>query len=166
MAKNKVKIVDNTQRVKKEIKELMMSRVTEAALIVEAQAKAIAPVGKGTGQLRDSITHQVEENNGVIVGKVGSPLMHAVYQEYGTGEHAENGKGRKGYWIYVEGSDNTTSSNRGKVYTYQEAKRIVAIMREKGLDAHMTKGTKPKQFLRKAFRTSKSKIKDILSKKL
>lgn len=165
MGKN-FKIVDNTQKVKLQLKNELVSRVTEAVLLVEAQAKAIAPVGKGTGQLRDSITHKVEEKNGLIVGLVGSPLMHAVYQEYGTGEHAENGKGRKGYWIYVEGSDNTTSSNRGKVYTYQEAKRIVAIMREKGLDAHMTKGTKPKSFLRKSFRQHKSKIKELLGEKI
>lgn len=157
---------DNSDKVMAELKKELIARVTQACMVVESQAKSIAPVGGGTGQLRDSITHNVEEKDGEIIGQVGSSLMYAPYVEFGSGEFAENGQGRKGYWVYVKGSEGGIRSNGGKSYTFEEAKRVVAILREKGLDAHMTKGMKPRPFLRRAFRANSAKIKAILGDKI
>ncbi len=156
---------DNSKQVMGELKAELLKRVTQACLVVEEQAKTIAPVGGGTGQLRDSITHKIEIKDGDIIGQVGSTMMYAPYVEFGTGEYAENGKGRKGYWVYVKGgSGGGIRTNGGKTYTMEEARQIVAILRSKGLDAHMTKGMKPRPFLRRAFRQNAGRIKQILGK--
>jgi HK97 gp10 family phage protein len=68
--------------------EQAVSLALEAsALLVEGQAKALAPVGKyppGSGRvggnLRDSITHEVEGQE----AKVGTNVEYAPYVELGT----------------------------------------------------------------------------------
>jgi HK97 gp10 family phage protein len=37
-----------------------------------------------TGRLRQSVTHDVEENNGEVVGRVGTGLAYGAYLELGT----------------------------------------------------------------------------------
>ena len=96
-----------------EITAAAVSAVTAGALIAEGQIKQLTPVG--TGNLRDSITHQIRSSDGQqVTAEVGSPLDYAIYQEYGTGEHAENGAGRKGGWYYTspEGVRIFTMGNR------------------------------------------------------
>lgn len=99
------------------------------------------------GALRNSVTHVVQ-NNGAYIG---SNLPYAVYNELGTGVHASQPGGRQGYWIYVAGSDGSHRSTHPKTYaTLEEALKVVAIMRKKGLDAHATNGMYPLHFLRNA----------------
>jgi len=124
---------DNSSIVKKAM-DLAAQRSMEAAtLYVEGQAKALAPVGD-SGELRDKIDHNVSKKNGVIVGTVGSPLLHALYVEYGTGEYAENGAGRKGGWTYQDSSG----------------------------EWFFTWGQEPQPFLRPAFRRNKQQIQSII----
>ena len=40
--------------------------------------------------------------------------------------------------------------SRAKAYTEAQARRVVAILKSKGLDAYMTNGMKPLHFLKKA----------------
>jgi hypothetical protein len=68
--------------------------LTKACLLVENDAKKRCPVD--TGQLRQSITHEVEGNTGVI----GTNVEYAPYVEYGTGIHAKDGNGRQTPWSY------------------------------------------------------------------
>lgn len=119
------------------IRQVSEKAVLEACLLVEAQAKMLAPVGD-TEALRDKIRHNVRHENGRIIGEVGSPLMYAIYVEFGTGEFAENGQGRKGGWAYV-GPDG---------------------------EWHFTRGMKPQSFLRPAFRENTENVKKILSREL
>jgi hypothetical protein len=78
--------------------------------------------------------------------------------ELGTGEYALEGKGRKGYWVYVKGNSSVKESNPGKARTLAEAKKAVAILREKGLEAYYTNGQKPRRMLHNAFETKKAAI--------
>lgn len=96
---------------------------------------------------------------------IGNPYEASLWIEYGTGEESESPKGgRKGYWVYVKNNDisgglsgdYTYSPN---VYTLEEAKEIMAILRSKGLDAHITKGQSAKRPLKKAFTKLEPKIK-------
>ena len=116
--------------------EVSEQALEEAALLVEGQAKALAPVG--TGELRDKIDHNIKEVNGMKIAQVGSSLQYAIYAEYGTGEHAINGAGRKGGWVY-KGPD-------GKFY--------------------FTRGMKAQPFLTPAFRRNKKNIENIIGIKL
>lgn len=74
--------------------------LTKACLLVENDAKKRCPVD--TGQLRQSITHEVEGNTGVI----GTNVEYAPYVEYGTGIHAKDGNGRQTPWSYQDSQGN------------------------------------------------------------
>lgn len=84
----------------------------KACAIVERSAKQKAP--KGTGELRRSITSEV---NG-LEGKVYTPLEYAPYVEYGTGLFAENGGRQDVPWNYKDdvGEWHSTSGMKPQPY--------------------------------------------------
>lgn len=104
-----------------------------------------------TGTARNSINYKVNDDTVYI----GSNLKYFPYLELGTGVHASNGQGRKGWWVYVLDDDENYEKEEDKdekrIYTEQEAKAIAAILRSKGLDAHATNGIKPGHMLRDAI---------------
>lgn len=133
-------------------------------ILLEAAAELVSQTARNTkvdtGQTKNSWAADVKEvENGESVATIGSPLMNAVYEEFGTGEYALNRNGRKGYWVYVKGEDDNSSSTKGgKSYTLAEAKRIVAMMRSKGLDAYYTNGKKPRRPFWNAYTTLKPRL--------
>jgi len=131
---NKFTFEDNSKDVKKQLNKARESAMEAALFLVEAQAKELAAVD--SGELRDKIDHLQKTSGNHVIGQVGSPNKHAVYVEFGTGEFAENGAGRKGGWVY--------KAPDGKFY--------------------FTKGQKPQPFLRPAFRHNKQNIIDIVGK--
>lgn len=74
--------------------------LTKACLLVENYAKINCPVD--TGQLRQSITHQVVDQTGVV----GTNVEYAPYVEYGTGVYAKNQMGRQTPWSYKDSKGN------------------------------------------------------------
>lgn len=74
----------------------LKTALTKCALIVEADAKLKCPVD--TGELRQSITHEVYRDGCVI----GTNYEYAPYVEYGTGLYASNGLGRQDKWSYQD----------------------------------------------------------------
>lgn len=129
------KFTDNSKKVKAQMDDAMFQALESAALIVEASAKALAPVGD-SGELRDKIDHSVKDGANGPTAKIGSPLDYAMYVEYGTGEFAENGAGRKGGWSYQTPDG----------------------------EWHHTNGMSPQPFLRPAFKRNKDKIREIVGK--
>lgn len=128
------KFEDNSKEVKGQMHQVSESAMEAVLLMIESQAKGLARVG--TGQMRDRLDHNVESRGSIVTGKVGSPDEHAIYNEYGTGEFAENGAGRKGGWVYQAPDGNY----------------------------YFTYGMKPQPFLRPAFRQNKHNIKNKLGK--
>lgn len=76
------KFTDNSKKVKGQMDDAMFRALESAALIVEASAKALAPVGD-SGELRDKIDHNVKDGANGPQAKIGSPLDYAMYVEYG-----------------------------------------------------------------------------------
>ena len=76
------KFTDNSKKVKGQMDDAMFRALESAALIVEASAKALAPVGD-SGELRDKIDHNVKDGANGPEAKIGSPLDYAMYVEYG-----------------------------------------------------------------------------------
>ena len=76
------KFTDNSKKVKGQMDDAMFRALESAALIVEASAKALAPVGD-SGELRDKIDHNVVDTSNGPAAKIGSPLDYAMYVEYG-----------------------------------------------------------------------------------
>lgn len=79
----------------KNIENIDLTPVLErACLMVENDAKQNCPTD--TGQLKGSITHEVQGNTGVV----GTNVEYAPYVEYGTGLFARDGNGRQTPWVY------------------------------------------------------------------
>ena len=74
--------------------------LNKSCLAVENEAKKQCPVD--TGDLRNSITHEVEDN----VGYIGTNKEYAPYVEFGTGIFASEGNGRDTPWSYQDDEGN------------------------------------------------------------
>lgn len=149
-----VKFTDNSVKVKADLDKALIAFLREASAEIKTQAERYTPTGNA--QLKRSWETVVDAGEKQAI--IGNTLEYAIYQELGTGEYALEGKGRKGYWVYVKDSDSGKMSRSSKSYTLAEARRIMAMLREKGLEAYYTKGTRPKRMLYKSFKMWKPKI--------
>lgn len=82
VSKNLQEIID------KKLPSAIEKGLEKACLLIEGTAKAKCPVDDG--QLRQSITHKVENTNGVV----GTNVEYAPYVEVGTGIFSTKGGGR------------------------------------------------------------------------
>ena len=121
-----IQFTDNRVRVKAALNEAAIAYLHEAGGEIEAQVKRNTRVD--SGQLKNSWTYKVDEEKDECV--IGSPLENAIWEEFGTGEYALHGDGRKGGWFYVD--------DEGK--------------------GHHTFGKKPHRALQSAFNTLKSAL--------
>ena len=126
MADFEIKFIDNTLKVKSAIKNNALAVLEECVGELESQTKRNTRVD--TGKTKSDWIHTVSENSGEFVG---SNNQNAIWEEFGTGEHALAGNGRKGGWWYRSEKD-------GKLY--------------------FTKGKTPSRALFKAFSGLKNKI--------
>ncbi len=149
----KIEFQDFSVQVKDALDEAAVQFLEEAASELEAQAARNSAFSKN---LHGTWKHVVNESK--MEATVGNPMELAIWMELGTGEYALEGKGRKGYWVYVKGNSSVKESNPGKARTKEEAKRAVAILREQGLEAYYTKGQKPRRMLHNAFESKKAAI--------
>lgn len=120
---------DNSQQGIEAIKAATVEWLFQACILVEGQAVMLAPVD--TARLRNSIDYIVDERE--LIGYVGTNVEYAIYLEFGTGEFAENGRGRRGGWVYKDPSG----------------------------EWHFTYGQPPQPYLRPAFRSKKSQIESL-----
>lgn len=125
--------IDNSQAGKDALNKATIAWLMQACILVEGQAVALVPVRHG--RLKNDIGYQVDEQE--LIGYVGTSVEYAVYVEFGTGEFAENGNGRKGGWVYKD--------PKGEwVFTW---------------------GQPPQPYLRPAFRQTKGQI-EALAKEI
>ena len=149
----KVEFQDFSIKCKAALEDAAIQFLEEASGELESQAIQNSDF---SSDVKNNWKHVVNESKKEAT--VGNTLELAIWTEFGTGEHALKKNGRKGYWVYVKGNTSVKEANPGKARTLQEAKQAVAILREKGLDAHYTKGQKPRRMLHNAFETKKAAI--------
>lgn len=133
--------------------------LNKAVFLVERQAKINAQAASDSTGLAGTITSRVDGLQGIVY----TPYEIAPYIEYGTGIYADHPTipGRQDVpWVYVKNSGQETRSQ--KSYTEEEAKKAVAALRSKGLDAYMTSGRHPQPYMRPALDDNREKIKEIL----
>lgn len=144
--------------VKAKINESTIAWLYETANEIESQAKRICQFDDESGgkQLKGSYDSQVDEGKGEA--KIGSPLESAFWEEWGTGEYAAHGDGRKGWWIYIPGQ---ASMGGGQTYaTKEEAEKMAAYIRAAyDKEAIVTNGRQPNYTLEKAFKKTEPKAK-------
>ena len=117
---------------------------------------------KGGAGLRGSISFQIKEDEDAVY--IGSNSEIAYFNELGTGKYhdSSDGKsGRQGWWVFVPGSSEHRIGG-GKIYTEAEARQIVAILRSKGLDAHMTQGIPPIHMIKDGIENNVDEFKGIM----
>lgn len=122
----KIEFKDNTIQVKEAMNNKIVAVLEECAGEIESQTKRNSRVR--TGKTKNSFRHHVDEAD--LVATIGSSDENAIWEEFGTGEHALNGNGRKGGWFYKD---------------------------EEG-HGHFTHGKKPSRAMWNAYTTLKSKI--------
>lgn len=101
---SKIKFVDFSEDVKAAMMDCAVRALEEASGELESQVKRNTPVD--TGQLKGSWTHRITPSATETKSVIGSPLQRAIWIEFGTGEYALNGDGRKGGWKYVDAKGN------------------------------------------------------------
>ena len=102
---------DNTVKVLAKIEDALDKFLLEAGAELESQVVRNTRVD--TTQTKSKWAAKLDKPNKQII--VGNPLENAVWEEFGTGEFAENGNGRKGGWAYVDekGNGHFTRGKKG-----------------------------------------------------
>ena len=157
---------DFTVKVKAELNNrLIIALETAAATLLKG---AQDNTRNDTGETRQGWKKHIEHSE--LTAYIGNIKENAIWEEFGTGEYAaETGHtGRAGYWVYVKNSSGEGKPDRplNKTYTLEEAKRIMAILRSKGLEAYYTKGKRPSRALYKAFKAKKKTVEKIFQDEL
>ena len=118
---NTLKVIDNTESM------------IEATLL-ECAGEIVSATARNsrvkTGQLKNSWKGIVNKTSDGYEAVMGSPLENAIWEEFGTGEYALKGNGRKGGWAYEDADGNW----------------------------HKTHGKKPSRAFHKAYTSLKNKI--------
>ena len=117
---------DYTVKVQKAIEDRAIAMLEEAAGEIESQTKDNSRVD--TGRTKNSFQHKVVDSE--LTAYIGSNYENAIWEEFGTGEFALEGNGRKGGW------------------KYQDAKG----------DWHFTRGKRPSRAFWHAFTSLKNAI--------
>lgn len=89
-------IEQGVAKAKIELEKALKQALEKGCLIVERDAKMNAPAV--TGNLRNSITHQIDS----LTGYIGTNVEYAPYVEIGTGIYSSMGDGRQGGWAYYD----------------------------------------------------------------
>lgn len=152
-----VEFLDFSIEVKDAMEDAVTAYLHEAAGELEAQTKRNTRQGWRYRDKTATSLWKSEVDEGEKMAQVGSPDEAGYWEEFGTGEYALNGDGRKGWWVYVEGSGDSPRSGQ-KYYSKDEALQIMAMLRADGLDAHITDGHEPNRPLHRAFTSLKSPL--------
>ncbi|MCI6935476.1 MAG: HK97 gp10 family phage protein [Clostridiales bacterium] len=107
-----VEFIDNSEEVKSTMHDALIRALEKIGMTAEKYAKRLCPVD--TGNLRNSITHRVDE--GEPAAYIGSDTEYASYVCLGTGKYAEGG--RPTPWVYqdAKGKFHWTAGNKAKPF--------------------------------------------------
>lgn len=101
MSKN-VEFHSYSVNVKTALKDKAIAFLHEIGGEIKSQAQRNSR--RKTSQTAGSYQYKVDED--ALAVHIGSDYWNAIYEEFGTGEHAINGGGRKGYWVFVDTGGN------------------------------------------------------------
>ena len=131
---SKVKFEDFTIKVLAAMDDKIVAKLEECAGEIESQTKRNSRVD--TGKTKNSFQHKVVDSE--LTAYIGSNDENAIWEEFGTGERALKGDGRKGGWFYEDAEGN----------------------------GHFTHGKKPSRAFYNAYTSLKNKIINYLQNSL
>lgn len=95
-----VVFTDNRIKVKNAIADKIKAVLEEVAGELESQVKRNTKVK--SGKTRGSWSHRVYPTDSGFEAAIGSDYENAIWEEFGTGDYALEGNGRKGGWSYQD----------------------------------------------------------------
>lgn len=95
----KIEIAYNGDKTLEELNAACLRALERCGSQAEGYAQDLCPVD--TGNLRNSITHAVDESEKSAI--IGTNSSYGPYVELGTGIYAEGGGGRPTPWVYQDG---------------------------------------------------------------
>ena len=147
-----VEFQDFSIKVREALGEAAVQFLEEAASELESQAKRNTVRGRvGGGDTISKWKHVVDEPK--LEATVGNTSQNSIWEEFGTGEHALEGKGRKGGW-YIPIGDGEGQISQAVVDAYN----MRVVNGKDGMKFAYTTGKKPKRMLYNAFENNKAKI--------
>ena len=159
MADN-IKFEDNSFIVKAMMNKIALNWLDEAGGEVVSQVKRASKVGRvAGGQTKNAWDYKVNTAKQEVT--IGNPLENALWEEFGTGDHALKGDGRKGGWFIMVGNGSNNISPLVvqaygmKIYHGKDGKEFV-----------FTRGKKPKRTFDKVYKTMKKVLIRSLESKL
>lgn len=134
---------DNRVKIKEAIDDSII------AFLHDAGGELVSKIGRNSrkdqGQTRGSYKYQINESKGEC--QIGSNIENAIWEEFGTGEYALHGDGRKGGWYIPE--EKLSSKAKSKM------KKVVG---KNGKIYYFTKGKTPNRPMQRAFDSLKYKL--------
>ena len=91
---------DYTIEVRGVIDDRINAVLEECAGELESQIKRNTRVN--TGKTKNSFQHKMSDSGDQHEVQIGSSDENAIWEEFGTGEYALQGNGRKGGWVYKD----------------------------------------------------------------
>lgn len=159
-----VEFKDFSIQVKAALNDTTKAWLYEWANETASQARNNCTMTDDKGQLRKS--YRADVDTGAGEAKIGTPLEAGYWEEYGTGEYAVHGDGRKGWWVYIDGGSGYKKETNHYA-TRQEAEEAANFLRRvKKMNAVVTNGRKPAATLEKAFTSVKPKAEADLENRL
>lgn len=160
-----VEFHDFSIKVTEAMEAALIAGLHEAAGELEARTVRNSRQGHTYGDIQATALWKHQVNESAMEAQVGSQHEAGYWEEFGTGELAKHGDGRKGWWVYVEGQD---SGSGGKSYaTKEEAEEAATFLRRVAkLDAYATNGIEPNEPLRRAFASARPVVQAIFEDKL
>ena len=139
--------------VKNAIASIAESVLEEVAGELEAQVKRNTKVGKVSGgKTKNNWKHKVLQSKEGYTAYIGNNQQTAIWLEFGTGEYALEGKGRKGGWWIPIGGAKGISEEVANAYHFP------ILGGKNGKKFAFTRGMLPQRPFWKAYTSMKNKI--------
>lgn len=147
-----VEFKDFSFKVKAALEDASVQFLEEAASELQSQAQRKTAVGKvAGGKTKGDWKHVV--NEGQLEATIGNTNENSIWEEFGTGEYALEGKGRKGGW-YIPIGEGKGQISQAVVDAYN----MKVAYGKNGMKYAYTTGKKPKRMLFNAYTENKAKI--------
>lgn len=106
-----IQFTNDSVKVARALEDRLKAAMEEVGGELTSQTQTASRVD--TGQTKGSYTYKVNSSGKEVSATVGSDHINAIYEEFGTGEYAVKGDGRKDPWTY-KGRDGRFHRTRGK----------------------------------------------------
>ena len=110
-------VEDFSVEVKSVLKDKAISFLDE----IGGEIRSLAQRNSRRKTSQTSGSYQYKVDDDALAVHIGSDYWNAIYEEFGTGEHAINGDGRKGWWVFVD-NGGKPSAPKGRYCAWKQSR--------------------------------------------